>query len=756
MIKLKKGLLLVMFVLLTLFIASCGKKSTLKIIHHQGQYGIVTTKKEAHFEINNQSVDAYQTTDQVVNFLYESYNLDNTFDNTITINGYTFPLLSSQNTQNDFVLNQMEVIGLLMKEDVVVKITSGMNAFNSYDNFHLRNIRFVIGNVEVYPNEYPKDEYLNEAFFFGSPDLKSPYRSNYKNSETYTFSIPKSSLKHYGALLDFEEETLKVKGIDKALDNPSFIALETNLESKVYTQKLPIEVRGDNLVSYKVLMNDVEVKKDLTLHPDSWASGEHNIKVIGFNQFNFSKVLSFNVTLEEYVKEARSRMFDYYETGLNQTRPSTLELGVKLDYEDGIKSPFSKYAMQNFKLKKDAYSDFVWEGNAPENRTLTLEVFNHKNKQYEVVSVNKAKDTPVKLGFNYDEVDDWFNNDFMDIRITSFNQEPLSYDKYIYHISDTQYISEKANGPSGVIKDEAINAFHDMREHILSAYQDNLIYTMITGDMIQSIVHEGEWETFMGEFFNGLVSEDRPIGVLTGNHDVGGTSDYNPNGGNGLDDVLSYESFGQHLGEDVFNGFSWYGGNYSNNRSHYDLIDIHNETYLFLHLGWGSDRLGVHVSSQDVNYAKQVLELHSDKRVILLAHEYLNNRGQRTNTGNYLFEELVIPYKNIVMVFSGHINGSTYKIDHLDDDNDGIADRSVLQSLTNFQEEANLNGASFIRKLGLDFTNNKIGFELHSPYYNDQDIFVRNHPDIVARDRNFSYDFDFNQLGYGLITYGIK
>ena len=295
-----------------------------------------------------------------------------------------------------------------------------------------------------------------------------------------------------------------------------------------------------------------------------------------------------------------------------------------------------------------------------------------------------------------------------------------------------------------------------MRNYLNTSYQENLLYTMITGDLIQSIVNDGEYDTFIEEFFKGIISEKNSLGVLTGNHDIGATSDFNPNGADGFDDDLSYELYENQLGESVFDSYSWYGGSYKNNRSHYDLININNETYVFLYLGWGSDQKGIHVSSQDVGYAKEVLSLHSDKKVVLLAHEYLNNRGERTLTGNYLFNELVKPYQNILLVFCGHINGTTYKIDYFDDDNDGIKERRVLQSLTNFQEEENLNGASFIRKLGLDFINNKIGFELFSPYYGDGDLFVNYHPDIVKRDKYFTYDFDFNNLGYGLITYGIK
>ena len=186
-----------------------------------------------------------------------------------------------------------------------------------------------------------------------------------------------------------------------------------------------------------------------------------------------------------------------------------------------------------------------------------------------------------------------------------------------------------------------------------------------------------------------------------------------------------------------------------------DLVTINNEEYIF-RIWARSDRFGIHVSSKDVAFGKRILSENPNKKAVLLVHEYLNNRGQRTATGNYLYNNIVLPHQNVLLVFCGHINGSTYKIDFIDDDKDGISDRQVLQSLTNFQDEENTNGASYIRRLALDFTYNQIGFDLYSPYYQDSDIIVSSHPDIVKRDRNFVYDFDFNNLNYGLITYGVK
>ena len=173
-------------------------------------------------------------------------------------------------------------------------------------------------------------------------------------------------------------------------------------------------------------------------------------------------------------------------------------------------------------------------------------------------------------------------------------------------------------------------------------------------------------------------------------------------------------------------------------------------------MGWGSSTYGVHVSSKDVNWAKTVLDQHKDKTVVLSTHEYLNSQGERNITGEYVFNSLVKEYENIKFVFSGHVNGSSNKIDYLDDNNDGINDRRVLQLLTDYQEEENLYGATFIRNISLYADYNNILFDIYSPFYNDNDIIVFNNPDIVKKTSRFEYAFDICNDGFGIITTEFK
>ncbi len=762
---LKKLILILVISVSIVFIAACNRKATLAITYENGVYGVITNKEVESITANETEYQLERVTDKKIHFNYESHNLDNEYSNSVKINDYIYPLTATKDDQNVFVKNVIVLSGIIIKDEkIVVVIQAGTNNFNTYDNFWLRNIKLSIDGTDIWSEEYTKDEYEGESFKFGSNELTSPYRTGYSDEMSLTFQIPDEFLTHWGIDLNLKDQKIETvtNGFAQSFDNPSYLEIESNLKSGLISESFHLNIKASKDIDFYVTMDQVVIPSDLYFDQNSWSPGTHKILIFATNECGFSRQIVEEVEFKNYERVIVDQIFDFYETGHNLIAPKGLQnIGVKKTFSNNMTSPFSKVAIQNFIVKVNESNDFVWEGTAPINRTLKLEVYNHKKETFETVSTNKVTESAevIRLGFNYQNQSDWQKNSELTIRVVSENLNVnVIPDKYIYHITDTQYIVQKGNTGPGIIRDRAVKALNEMRDEVLRGYQNNLIYTMITGDMIQSIheSHEGEWNVFMDEFLSPILSPNHPLGVLTGNHDVGGTSDWYKDGANNFDEHLSYESYETHLGESKFNEYSWYQESFEDNRSHYDLININGEDYIFLYLGWGSDRFGVHVSSKDIAFGKRVLDENPNTKAILLVHEYLNNRGGRTATGNYLFENLVLKCPNILLVFCGHINGSTYRIDFIDDDEDGITDRQVLQSLTNFQEEENTNGASFIRRLALDFTNNQIGFDLYSPYYKDSDIIVNTHPDIVKRDRNFIYDFDFNNLNYGLITYGVK
>ena len=79
-----------------------------------------------------------------------------------------------------------------------------------------------------------------------------------------------------------------------------------------------------------------------------------------------------------------------------------------------------------------------------------------------------------------------------------------------------------------------------------------------------------------------------------------------------------------------------------------------------------------------------------------------------------------------------------------------------MQLLTDYQEEENLYGATFIRLIKLYSDYGNILFDIYSPFYCDNDIIVFNNPDIVKYTSRFEYAFDIANDGFGLITKEFK
>ena len=433
-------------------------------------------------------------------------------------------------------------------------------------------------------------------------------------------------------------------------------------------------------------------------------------------------------------------------------------LGIKTEETSDIITPFSTTPFINFEILENTSKNVVWTGYVNANRTAFLQLYNFKTSSFDTVatSIAKSSDEFITLAFNYSHTDAYEFEGRTIARVSSMliQSDFANPDGIVQHVSDVQYIVQRsaAQGDSSLGR-QAKNALTAMQEYILKTNPD---YAFISGDLVQKTIDEQEWKDVIEYLIDPILKGNIPLGVSSGNHDVGGLVAINPDGSNGLDDVLVYDFYEKYVGESKFNKMSYYGGGFENNRSHYDIVTVADHEFLFLHLGWGSTAYGVHVSSKDVKWAKEVLEMYPDMTVVLSTHEYLNSFGGRTATGEYIFNELVKKYSNVKFVFSGHINGSSSKIDYLDDNLDGMNERVVLQLLTDYQEEEQLLGATFIRNLLFYKDYNNILFDIYSPIFVDNDIEVFENHNIVKSTSRFEFAFDIVQDGFGIKTVNFR
>lgn len=112
----------------------------------------------------------------------------------------------------------------------------------------------------------------------------------------------------------------------------------------------------------------------------------------------------------------------------------------------------------------------------------------------------------------------------------------------------------------------------------------------------------------------------------------------------------------------------------------------------------------------------KVLKEHPDYNAIILTHYHLNPRGDISqNNAGYgdmkvidIFEQYIKPNKNVLLVLSGHVPGSAWRVDQ------GPEGNNIYQILQNFQNREE----GYLRLLEIDTEKGTISAKLYSPYLN--------------------------------------
>lgn len=737
-----------------------GNKKT-GLVYANGQIGLIT--KNEKVKVNNKEYQTYKTTNKDVYLNFESFNMYEDFDNHILINEtHKINISPATDKQNDYISNRIKLVGLNIV-DGKIKITfkAGKNNKDITDTFWIRNVSLDIDGTLIKSNEDKNISY-SRVINMGSKTLKSNLRVDYVEESVFDFEVDNKLMKQRGVLLDVDTKEISIesKGKTKIIENPIHILINSSLENdEVVTNSKNLKVDfSENVNEYKLLLNGVEINNNLKLNKDAWSVGNNKLEIIAKNESGFMKSETINFVLTGDSIKSNKLDFQAFDYGVNNT-DDTSDSKKEIQDVKNYKTAFTKESQIGFVVKDGPNKNIVWEGKSLQNRVVYLELYNNSTNNWEIVSSMNVQDENeyIIIGYNYTNNLEFVKNNEIKARVVSKNVTTKHLiDKYIYHSSDVQYISRNGTINVSSIAQRAKDSFKDMADHMIDLYEKDILeYVVMTGDFVQSTVETGdiEWPIVMDNLINPLLEADVPMGTVSGNHDIGALFENTKDGVDTLDEFLKYDLWNEHLGEDVFKDKPYYGRSFENNRSHYDLIDINGHEFLFLYLGWGSSIKGIHVSEKDINFAKEVLEQYPNKTVVIGVHHYMGNKTKRTVTGEYLFQNLIKKYSNIQFVLSGHINGSSGTIDYIDDNSDGVNDRRVFQLLTDFQEEATENlGSTFIRRIGLDFVNNRMNFDVYSPVANDYQIFVGENSEHVKGVNNFVYDFDLNNIGYGLLT----
>ena len=227
----------------------------------------------------------------------------------------------------------------------------------------------------------------------------------------------------------------------------------------------------------------------------------------------------------------------------------------------------------------------------------------------------------------------------------------------------------------------------------------NIQYMFHDGDIIDDEHLDPEWEN-ADKAYKMLDEAGMPYGVLAGNHDVGHLSG-------------DYTSFSQYFGEERYNQNPWYGQSYKDNRGHYDLISVGGIDFIMIYMGWG-------IGDEEIQWMNDVLAQYPERKAILNFHEYLLASGGLGEEPQRIHDEVVAVNPNVCMVLSGHYHNAQTNVENFDDNQDGVADRTVYQMLFDYQG-LKAGGMGYIRLMHFDLEGEKIIIRTYSPSLDDYD-----------------------------------
>ncbi|WP_066186188.1 lamin tail domain-containing protein [Gracilibacillus timonensis] len=356
-------------------------------------------------------------------------------------------------------------------------------------------------------------------------------------------------------------------------------------------------------------------------------------------------------------------------------------------------------------VQPDDEIEMVWNGSSLEGRKVTMYAWNHTTNGWdELTSVIAGEKAFELIGSVTGEA--YLQDGKVSVIVQDQIANPGEDFTFVW-MSDTQYYAESYP-----------NIYQEQVDWIAANQEElNLEYVIHTGDIVNIWDDFDQWEVG-DKSMKVLDDANIPYGVLAGNHDV----DQKDN---------NYTNYYTYFGDHRFADRPYFAGSYENNRGHYDLISVNGNDFIIAYMGWGVDQAGI-------DWLNNVLEEHPNHKAILGFHEYLLASGTRGPIGDELFEKVVVPNENVQAVLSGHYHNSQKLIDEIDDDGDGVAERTVYQLLADYQGGPE-GGQGYMRLLNFNMETNQMEVQTYSPYMDEYNYYdPEEHPEKDA----FNLDWD--------------
>ena len=417
------------------------------------------------------------------------------------------------------------------------------------------------------------------------------------------------------------------------------------------------------------------------------------------------------------------------------------------------------FPYQRFELAVEHPEDNVvsiaWRGHSRDRHELQMYFYNHTVGQWQRVDTAAGEQgTDVTL-VGTGAVADFYRDGTVDVLVqdgkrvadpfSDSNGEtnqmfktPGEYDLAIAHVTDSQYLTEQ-NPTSYTQMIAWLAANKDARDIIASVHTGDVIQNWLRGNQEPDrAVLEFERASEIMKIFE---DTGMPYGILPGNHDnVWGASN---------------EMFNEYFPASRYESNPWWGGHGPDgNASNFFTMERDGAKFLFLQMGFDS-------SEEEIDWADKVITDHPDHNVIFSTHEYLRpeedarsnpDNGRWTAQGDLLFDRLVKPHSNVVLVFSGHLHGVRQRITEREDGT------HVIETVADYQsyEEDGARDALYTRLYQFDLDSGKVAANAYSPRLQSFEPWKNDPRDLgyTPESDEFVYDADL-QYDKQVTTSGI-
>ena len=298
-------------------------------------------------------------------------------------------------------------------------------------------------------------------------------------------------------------------------------------------------------------------------------------------------------------------------------------------------------------------------------------------------------------------------------------EDPEAYDLAISHITDTQYLTETYPA----VYAQLVSWIAD------SADERKIAFATHTGDLVQNWVDPNQDDTRARREFErasavqGILDDAGvPNSVLPGNHD----------NKRGIDNDL----YNEYFPPSRYANAPGYGGSIAagDNSASYSTFEQGGARFLMLSLPYA-------YGEREIAWAEGIVTGHPQFNVVISTHEHVTPKTELedahrsassrwVSNGQKLWERVIAPNRNVVVVLSGHFHG----IGQIVTENaGGIEGHDVVELLADYQEFRTHSGeraTGFQRLLQVDLASSTIAVDTFS----------------VRLDASASHSYDYQQF----------